>query len=229
MKNILLLCVIFISIISCNQEKFLLEGDILDFPDANLEVKMIPVSGDNCRSIKSIQIENGRIEEKIEGINPPVKLSFFKDSIKVFDIWIEKFGKTAFKATYNEKVKMLWVDNFMSKELKRIKRSYYEKYIENVESKIKVADSLNRVLVETERLADDELQHLDSIERDIKKAKKLYKKNVLATFRASKLNYIAQALMFEEWDKMTSWQKEEVHKSAFKSIPSSGLYWQLKN
>ena len=212
----------------CNKEKIIVEGKFTNLDEETFDVKMISVTGKTEKSFGKVKVEGGEIILKVENISPPVKFTFTGDSVKTFHIWVDQFGKTAFEASCNEKIKILWVDNFMSKELKKIKLSYHEKYIVNVEDYFPMIVTLQKKL-DNHSITDEELRLLDKIEPKVKKAKKLYKKNVLATFRASPLNPIALALMFDEWEQMTSWQKDEVKKAAFKSCPGSGLYWQLSH
>ena len=78
-------------------------------------------------------------------------------------------------------------------------------------------------------LSDEDEDRLYQYRAEIKKAYKHHKKSVLSTFRKNPQNRIAMALLFDEYERLTSWQKEEYLKNAQKYFSDSGLNWQLKN
>ena len=225
--NIVYLILLLLITVSCDKEKVTIKGEMKGCEDCELQVMMNALSDSASIDLGTTAIEDGKLKFKTKNITPPAKISFMKDSVKLFDIWVEKFGNTVFEAENNYGIKINWVDNFLSKEIKRIKESYHEQYIQGIEKHIVLVDSLNKRCLETQDLTDQEMITLDSLELVVKKGKRLYRKNIISTFRATKLNAIAIALVVDEWNLLTSWQRKEVKKSAFKKYPHTGMYWQI--
>ena len=222
MRLVLLLnIVIFLS--SCNQESLKLSCQIKGFESSVAELKLKSQSGNELILLSNIEIDKEGFTAYLENVKPPCKISLNIDGDKEYSFWVFRYGKFDFQIDENETLEVY--NSMENTEYDRILKSYEKMYFGPLKEKIEWVKENGQ----NEELSQDEEFVLFDYKNEIKKAYKLRKKSVLSTFRKNSQNRIAVALLFDEYQRLTSWQKEECLKNAQKYYSDCGINWQLKN
>jgi hypothetical protein len=187
------------------------------------ELKLRSQKGKEQSLQSDIEIGKEGFEIRLDNVKPPCKISLVIDGEKEYQFWLFRYGN--FHVQINDEESVEVYDSMENSEYDRISKGYHRMYLEPLEEKIKWV----KETVEKDKLSDDDEVILFSYRNEIDKALKLRKKSVLSTFRKNPQNRIAIALMFDEYERLTSWQKEECLKTAQKYYSDCGINWQLRN
>jgi hypothetical protein len=156
-------------------------------------------------------------------MKPPFKMALIIDGEEKYDLWVFRYGSFDFEITENGN--LLVNGSKENTEYDRITKSYQKMYFGPLKEKMEWVKSHEKI----EDLNQDEEFTLFDYKKEIKKAYKLRKKSVLSTYRKNPQNRIAMALLFDEYERLTTWQKEECLKTAQKYYSDCGINWQLRN
>jgi hypothetical protein len=222
MRNLLLLVVVC-CFFSCNKESIRISGKIEGVGDSKIELKLNTKSEKSKTILSDVQLKDGAFDAFIENVKPPFKMTLVVDAEKEYDIWIFRYGKFNFEI---DKKELVIVNNsFENTEYDRILRKYQKAYMDSLADKI----SWVQTHKSEENLCEEDEGKLFKYRKEIKKAVTLRKKSILSTYRNEPQNPIAMALIFDEFENLTSWQKEECLKNASKYFSDCAVNWQLKN
>jgi hypothetical protein len=221
MNNLYLYVVLCaICLTSCNKEVVKIEGKINSSKSESIELKIISKSKKCEKLLGNLQTKNGKFTTKTKALKPPFKIAMLLENGKRYETWIFRYGDFNFEILENELVQ---VNNSMeNSEYDRICKTYRKMYFSKVKEK-------EEWIKKNKDLAVKDENKLSNYKKDIKKAYKLRKKSILSTFRKNPQNRIAMALLFDEYERLTTWQKEECLKNAQKYFSDCGINWQLRN
>lgn len=209
---------------SCNKEKVYIHGSTIGKDNQLVQLVLKSANGKE-RLVKSdVELDDNQFETDLEGLKPPFKLTVRLKNDNEIDFWIFRYGSFDV-ALDSEKDEVKFNKSFENCEYNRIQANYKKMYFLSLEDKI---DWIKAHEGRKDLNTDEEFQ-LYEYQDELKKAIKLRKKSVLSTFRKSPQNRIAMALLFDEYERLTSWQKKECSKSVQKYFSDCGINWQLRN
>jgi hypothetical protein len=187
------------------------------------ELKLKSQKGQEQSLQSDIEIDEEGFDAFLENVKPPCKISLIIDGEKEYQFWLFRYGKYDLQIDENESVAVC--NSMENTEYDRITKNYQKMYFDPVKEKMAWVEKNEQ----NENLSEDEEYILADYQKEIRKAYKLNKKSVLSTFRKNPQNRIAIALMFDEYERLTSWQKEECLKTAQQYYSDCGINWQLRN
>jgi hypothetical protein len=218
---IVILVALFCS--SCNKESVQLSGKIAGEGDSKVELRLNSINDKTKTVLADMQLKGEEFSAYLENVKPPFKLTMVLDSVKQYNFWVFRYGKFDIEIDKNGSVN---VNNSMEySEYDRICKNYSKMYL----TKIAEVEKWVKTKELEENLCDEDKERLFNFRKEIKKAYKLRKKSILSTFRKNPQNRIAMALLFDEYERLTTWQKEECLKNAQKYFSDCGINWQLRN
>ena len=212
-----------VGLYSCNKESVKLSVQLNRMESSVAELKLISKNGQEQIIQSSIEIEDDGFDTYLDNVKPPCKISMVIDGEKEYQFWLFRYGKYHVQINKNDSVEIC--DCMENAEYDRIINGYYKMYLAPLEAEIKWVKEKEQ----HEKLSQDEEFMLFDYKKEISKAYRLRKKSVLSTFRKNPQNRIAIALLFDEYERLTSWQKEECLKTAQKYYSDCGINWQLRN
>lgn len=209
---------------SCNKEVVSIKGKLNGFN--NSKVVLILKSKNEKEKIlaSDISLNDDIMKLDLENVKPPCHITVRGDN-KEFSFWIFRYGNVNFEVNADMQSQLKVNSTLENTEYNRICRNYHKMYFNQISEKEEWI-SKNEVM---ESLPVEDEERLFQYRKDIKKAYKLRKKSILSTFRKNPQNRIAMALLFDEFERLTSWQKEECLKTAQKYYSDCGINWQLRN
>ena len=212
---------------SCDKEVIKIDAEISNCEYDQVEVKVIPMSGEKkAINLGKCDVDGG-FDLKIKKVKPPVKLTFqFKDT--VCSTWIGQYGKNKLAGDFKKEIKLSVTNVYFNGELKRFIKANDDAYLSKIRKAEKELENLHD-LEDAGSLSIDMKEKMYAMENQVKKAYKLRKKAILSAVRTNPSNNIAMVVMFDMYNSLTSWQKKECKKNAKKYFDDSGLNWQLKN
>ena len=210
-------------VMSCNKESVTVNGKIAGVSQENAKLKLISLKGKEKVISPDIELEDGKFDCYLENVKPPFRLTLSLSDNEKYHFWVFRYGKFDFEI--NEKGSLVVNNSMENSEYDRIQKNYHKMYLEKLQEKEKWVKTHK---IEENLTEEDEFK-LFEYQNEIKKAYKLRKKSILSTFRKSPENPIATALLFDEYERLTSWQKEECLKNAQKHFSDCGINWQLRN
>jgi hypothetical protein len=213
-----IIAIIFLA--SCKKTSIKIEGEVFGLKSSTLDVVYKGTNG-RVTKLGTAKIDGSYVKFSSDKVKPPVKLSFIGE--EEYSFWLFRYGSVNVEIN---KGRIVVVNNSMeNSEYDRIRKNYHKMYFNQIAEKeqwVKENETL-------ESLSEEEEEMLFNCRKDIKKAYKLRKKSILSTFRKNPQNRIAMALLFDEYERLTSWQKEECLKTAQKYYSDCGINWQLRN
>lgn len=228
-RIISLLLMLLILLTACNKEAIKLEGELKSSSEQFLIVKMKSLSGKKERILDTIDVNNGKFKFKTSIVKPPVKFTFSTADSCEFDFWIGEYGNKLVTINPKGDCKAKVTGSFFNDELNRVQDTYNKMYINPIESKLAFLDKLNKDIDNGITLNPGQEALKLELEQESKKAYRLRKKSILKTIRKAPQNPISMALFYDEFEALTSWQKEEAQKYMTKYFSDTGLNWQFKN
>ena len=208
---------------ACNQESVSIHGNIKTHDNVKVELKLKSVKGETQSILKDTKLDDCEFDTTVESVKPPFKMTLIVDGEKEYDLWVFRYGKFDFEISENGYI--LSSSSMENTEYDRISQNYYKMYFKQIEEK----ELWVKENEEMENLSSEDEEKMYQYQKDIKKAYKLRKKSILSTFRKNPQNRIAMALLFDEYERLTTWQKEECLKTAQKYYSDCGINWQLRN
>ncbi len=229
MRKIIILVFVCCAFLACDKEVVVVKGKFDGVCGNELVVKMKGLSGKHEKILDTVSCKNGEFEFKIKMIKPPLNLLLCLNDSVYTNLWIGNFGSksVSWNGTFNSECKV--EGSFFADEINRIQDVYNKMYLNPISSKIETLSNLNKRVGMGEVLTSGEEQIKFVIENEIKKANGLRKKSILKTVRKNPNNPVSMALLAEEFDKLTTWQKKEAKKYMSKYFSDTGLNWQIKN
>lgn len=220
-----------IIITSCNKEVIKVHGSIKggEYLDSYLVVKMKSKTSNKEHILDTIDFVLGEFDFYSKSIKPPVKLTFVTADSNEFDIWLGEYGTKTVEGNCQPKIECKVLDSFFCDELERVSAIYNKMYLEPIKDKVEMLATLNFRVENGEELSENEQKLKCELEKALKTAKRLKKKSILKTVRKNPGNPVSMGLMYEEFDNLTSWQKEEALKYMANYFSDTGLNWQIKN
>lgn len=223
MRRIYLILSLSLLLFSCKQESIKLSVQMKGMESSVAELKLKSKKGHEQSLQSDIEIDEEGFDAFLENVKPPCKISLIIDGEKEYQFWLFRYGKYDLQIDENESVTVY--NSMENTEYDRITKNYQKMYFDPVKEKMAWVEKNEQ----NENLSEDEEYILADYQKEIRKAYKLNKKSVLSTFRKNPQNRIAIALMFDEYERLTSWQKEECQKTAQKYYSDCGINWQLRN
>lgn len=208
---------------SCNKEVVSVKGKISGIEDSKVELVLKGINGKEKVLAADLPLNNVEFKVRVEQQKPPFKLTVKINEEKEVDCWVFRYGDFDFEI--DEKGTLKVNNSLENSEFDRISKNYTKMYF----AKVDVKEQWVRENEVKESLSAEDEEKLFQFRKDIKKAYKLRKKSVLSTFRQNPQNRIAMALLVDEFEHLTSWQKKECLKTAQKYYSDCGINWQLKN
>ena len=225
MKKIILFIIVAINLVSCNKEKIEIKGDFKNETGEYVCFKLKGVSQEEKIVKDSVKVEDQQFSCWINNCKPPFKICLSTQEGKEYFFWIFKYGEIKVSLDENALVPVQVIGDFENKERKRILENYEKMYISPLHEEVRWYNEI----VAKEEHSSQEMFELGEIKKKIKKAKKLRKKSILSTFRKNPKHLVAMALVYDEFDHLTSWQQNECMKNAKKYYSDCGIFWQLKH
>lgn len=231
MKNVIILLIVVCGLLSCNKESIKIKGNIKGVSGSNTQliVKMKSGTSNKEHILDTIDFVQGEFEFYNKGIKPPVKLTFVTADSCEFDVWLGEYGTKTVEGICQPKLECKVLGSFFCDELERVSATYNKMYLEPIKDKITDLQVFNLSIENGEELTENEQKLKCELEKALKTAKRLRKKSILKTVRKNPSNAVSMGLMYEEFDNLTSWQKEEALKYMAKYFSDTGLNWQMKN
>ena len=221
--RLILIFTLVIGLCSCNKESVKLSVQMKGMESSVAELQLKSQNGKEQILQSKIDIDEEGFDTYLDNVKPPCKLTLLVDGKKKCSFWLFRYGKFQVQIDENDSVEVC--DCMENTEYTRIANGYEKMYLAPLKEKIEWVKKHEQ----TDQLSQDEEFILFDYRTEIGKAYKLRKKSVLSTFRKNPKNRIAIALMFDEYERLTSWQKEECLKTAQKYYSDCGINWQLRN
>lgn len=226
-KYYFIVLALFILITSCNREVVVIKGKLIGYNNSSVRLKLNTKAGYDKAIASNLKIEDELIEAYIENEKPPFKLTLVIDNEQEVDFWIFKYGKFNLELSADNLDDFKINDSFENSELARVKDTYSKMYLKPIRKQM---DWVVRYESEEHENVDEaDEAKLERYKVQIKKAYSLKKKSILKTIRKAPQNPISMALFFDEFERLTKWQKKECCKLAQKYYSDTGMNWQLKH
>ncbi len=224
MRNIVVLAIMLLGLVSCNEESVKITGEIKGFEGTEMSLYLKSKAGAKEMVLENVEVDKGEFKIAFDGMKPPLKLTLDMGNDKTVDFWVFKYGKMSVEFDASDLSDLTIKNSFENDELKRINDTYDKMYLTPLKEDIKWIKE-NQLL----DLKEADQEKLAIKEAKVEKAKQLRRKAILSTVRKSPKNPIAMALFFDEFETLTSWQKEECNKTSQKYYSDTKMNWQLKN
>lgn len=224
MKNFIVLIIVIVSLCSCDKEYVRITGKLNGFESSKVELSLRSKEGIKKVLLTDINVNDGKFIAILNQVKPPLKLTLVIDKEKEVDFWIFKYGTLNFELDSNNMFSLRLDDSSENAELTRVRETYDEMYLDPLRTQIDWVSTY-----ENQELTKLDEDKLEKYKEQIDKAYRLRKKSILKTIRKNPQNPIAMALFYDEFNSLTSWQKEECLKISQKYYSDTEMNWQLRN
>lgn len=224
------LLIISVLLISCNKEIIMLKGEFKNLTnlESHIVVKVKSQSQLKEQILDTIELNEGKFEFYSNTIKPPMKLTFMLADSTEFEAWVGEYGTKTLEVKKDSLRDVKVIGSFFCDELQRMNTNLNKMYVQSVEWKEDQVFKLEE-LAKLEDLSDEDDMRIYALRKDIKKAYLCRKKSILKTVRKAPQNPVAVALMCQEYERLTSRQKQECLKYLSRSFSDTGLNWQMKH
>ena len=228
-RRYIIIMILTFFITSCDKEVVKIKGHIEGLNDSRLMIRMEGLSGNVDKVLNSCICENGEFNFKLKDIKPPVKLILNVNDSLESDIWVGEYGVITMEGKCNHAIfECKVIGSFFCHELQRMNKNLNKMYIAPIKEK-QIEVSRLKELSKLGELSEIDDMYLAKLKKEIKIAYRLRKKSILKTVRKNTQSPVAIALMCQEYERLTAYQKKECLKYLSRTFADTGLNWQMKN